>query len=261
MAGKSTYLLSDIHLGAGYIHDPKRHERIVVEFLDSIKKDADAIYLLGDVLDYWYEYRYVVPRGFVRFFGKIAELADTGIKIYWFIGNHDIWIFDYLPKELGVNVIDGYAIENIHGYKCFLSHGDGVGEIDRKFRFIRSLFRNRFCQKLYSAIHPRWSVAFAHSWSSHSRKEGEYKTLSKEYLLKPLIDFSRIYKLENPDIDFFIFGHLHLLLREKINVINEELKPQAELIILGDWIKTFSYARISDEGLELLKYNFDKENN
>jgi len=100
------YFLSDLHLGAPYFSDSREAEARVVRFLDSIQDDADAIYLLGDVLDYWYEYRYVVPRGFVRFFGKLAELADSGIKIVWFIGNHDIWIFDYLPSEIGIRVVE-----------------------------------------------------------------------------------------------------------------------------------------------------------
>lgn len=122
-----TYFISDLHLGAPYFTDTKKTERRVVSFLDSIKHDAEAIYLLGDVLDYWYEYRYVVPRGFVRFFGKLAELSDAGIKITWLIGNHDIWIFDYIPNEIGVRVIDGYLIDEIYGQKVFMAHGDGVG--------------------------------------------------------------------------------------------------------------------------------------
>ena len=247
MSEKNTYLLSDLHLGASYIDDPRKHELKIVEFLDSIKNDADAIYLVGDVLDYWYEYKHVVPRGFVRFFGKVAELADSGVKITWIIGNHDIWIFDYLPKELGIKVVDDNLIEDIHGHKCFISHGDGVGKLDPKFKFLRTLFRNRFCQKLYSGIHPRWTVAFAHRWSSHSRKGDEHRVEPEEKILKPLKDFSLEYLNLHPDIDYFIYGHIHVLAEEK-------LKNRTEMIVLGDWIKTFSYAKINSQGLELHKY-------
>ena len=120
----------------------------VVRFLDSIKDDADVIYLLGDILDYWYEYRYVVPRGFVRFFGKLAELHDRGIRIVWFIGNHDIWIFDYLPSELGVEIVDGYLDEEIDGKHFLMTHGDGIGKLKPSFKLLRRLFRNRVCQRL-----------------------------------------------------------------------------------------------------------------
>ncbi len=115
------YFLSDLHLGAPYFPDSRKAELRVVDFLDSIKDDAHTIYLLGDILDYWYEYRYVVPRGFVRFFGKLAELADSGVRIVWFIGNHDIWIFDYLPSELGIEVVDGALVEEIDGHFFYMT--------------------------------------------------------------------------------------------------------------------------------------------
>ena len=144
------YFLSDLHLGAPYFSDNKVAEKRVVDFLDSVKDDADAIFLLGDILDYWYEYRYVVPRGFVRFFGKLAELSDRGIRIVWFIGNHDIWIFDYLPLELGIEVVDGYLVEELDGRKFFMTHGDGIGKLKPSFKVIRSLFRSKICQKLFA---------------------------------------------------------------------------------------------------------------
>lgn len=249
MGGKSTYFLSDLHLGASYVHDTRENELRVVDFLDSIKKDAETIYLLGDILDYWYEYKYVVPRGYVRFFGKLAELTDAGIKIIWLKGNHDIWIFDYLPKELGIEVRDGSIVENIYGKKFFLSHGDGVGKLDPSFKFIRGLFRNRFCQRMFSAIHPRWTIPFAYNWSSHSRKEGEGKNIPYERLLHNLKTYVMEYHQTHPDIDYFVFGHVHVLSRE-------EISEGCELIILGEWIRTFSYAVINEtEGLRLLKWH------
>ena len=248
MVEKSTYFLSDLHLGASYVRDTRENELRVVAFLDHIKKDAEAIYLLGDILDYWYEYRYVVPRGYVRFFGKLAELSDAGIKIVWLKGNHDIWIFDYLPRELGIEVKDGSIIEEIYDKKIFMSHGDGVGKLDPSFRFIRSIFRNKFCQWMFSGIHPRWTVPFAYSWSRHSRKEGEEKNYSNESLLSNLKSFVKDYHEKNPDINYFIFGHIHVLSREV-------LEEGCEMIILGEWIRTFSYARMNKNGLELLKWH------
>ena len=173
MPGTKTYFLSDFHLGAKYIDNPRKQEQRIVSFLESIRNDAKEIYLLGDILDYWFEYRYVVPKGYVRFFGKIAELADSGIKIYWFIGNHDIWIFDYLPSELGVEIVDGSQIKQIDGKTFFIAHGDGLGDESRSFRMLRAFFRNRFCQRLYAGIHPRWTGPFALNWSRSNRVNGE----------------------------------------------------------------------------------------
>lgn len=240
----SVYFLSDLHLGASYIGDTKERERKVVSFLNSIKEDAEAIYLLGDVLDYWYEYKYVVPRGYVRFFGKLAELSDSGIKIVWLIGNHDIWIFDYIPEELGIEVIDGSLEIEIQGKRLFLSHGDGVGKQDFSFRFIRGMFRNKVCQWLYSGIHPRWTIPFAYRWSSHSRKGDEMKNLPTEALLKNIIDFSKDYHSGHPEINYFIYGHVHVLKEEKI-------ADNCKVIVLGEWIKRCSYARMEGGVIEL----------
>ncbi len=243
----SVYFLSDLHLGAPYFPDSKKAEKRVVDFLDSIKSDAEAIYLLGDVLDYWYEYRYVVPRGFVRFFGKLAELTDSGIKIVWLIGNHDIWIFDYIPDELGVEVIDGSLTETIYGKKIFMTHGDGVGNLPLGFRFIRGVFRSKICQKAFSAIHPRWTVPFAYNWSRHSREEGEARGIPDDKILNSLRNFVKEYHRGHPDINYYLFGHVHILSRD---VIDEG----CEMIVLGEWIRTFSYAKLDENGLNLAKW-------
>lgn len=242
-----TYFISDLHLGAKYFDAPLEVEKRAVKFLESIKKDAKALYLMGDILDYWFEYKNVVPRGFTRFFGKLAELSDSGIKITWFIGNHDIWIFDYLPNELGIEVIDGAIERIIDGKKFFLTHGDGVGKLPRPFKAIRTLFRNKFCQKLYSGIHPRWTIPFALAWSNESRKKPvdiePYKGIDKE----PIIIFAKEYLSVHPDIDFFIFGHRHILL-------DQPLSDRTRAIILGEWIHTCSYAVFDGNELKLSKY-------
>ncbi len=243
----SVYFLSDLHLGAPYFPDSKEAEKCVVAFLDHIKEDAEAIYLLGDVLDYWYEYRYVVPRGFVRFFGKLAELSDRGVKIVWLIGNHDIWIFDYLPNELGIEVIDGFIEETIYGKRIFMAHGDGVEDQKASFRFIRSLFRNKICQRAFSAIHPRWTVPFAYKWSRHSREEGEARGIPEDHLLLSLRKFTKDYHKTHPEIDIFMFGHVHVFTREVV-------EDGCEMIVLGEWIRTFSYVKMDKNGLRLLKW-------
>lgn len=227
------YFLSDLHLGAPYFPDSRKSEKRVVNFLDYIKDKADVVYLLGDILDYWYEYRTVVPRGFVRFFGKLAELTDRGVRVVWFIGNHDIWIFDYLPSELGVEVVDGALTEHIDGKTFYMTHGDGVGKLKPSFKLMRNLFRNKFAQKLYSGIHPRWTIPFAYNWSRHSRKTGGsgYDPTTMVDLLR---HFSVDYLREHPEINYFVYGHLHVVEDLKLN-------DSSRMIILGDWITNFSY--------------------
>lgn len=251
-----------MHLGASYMDDSKEAERRVVAFLDSIKSDASEIYLLGDVLDYWFEYRYVVPRGYVRFFGKLAELTDAGIKVTWIIGNHDIWIFDYIPSELGVEVVDGVLNREVLGARMVMAHGDGVWQQTRKFKMLRSLFRNRVCQRLFAGIHPRWTVPFAYAWSHHSRENGgtDYRRDVREGAHQAQIErnvaglksFCQDYLTKQPDVRFFLFGHLHVLLRER-------LTDKAEMIVLGEWLTLFSYAVFDGERMELRYYNSTKQ--
>lgn len=235
---KSVYFISDLHLGATYLRDPLSYERRVVRWLRSIENDVSELYLLGDILDYWYEYRTVVPRGYVRFFGQLASMADAGVKITWFIGNHDIWIFDYLPRELGINVVDGSMVTEIYGRRFFMAHGDALGKLPRGFRFLRRIFRNRFLQHLYAAVHPRWTVPFAHKWSAHSRNFSEETPSFEGPDKEPFIPFAESYQASHPDdrIDYFILGHRHILL-------DYELKTGGKLIVLGDWIHHFSYGR------------------
>lgn len=246
----ASYFLSDLHLGTHTESPTARieRERKVVRWLDSIKDDAATIYLLGDILDYWYEYRYVVPRGFVRFLGKIAELSDLGIEIHWFIGNHDIWIFDYLPAELGIKVHKSPCIVKLGDVNVYLAHGDGLGRTPLSFRFLRAIFHSRFCQWLYSSIHPRWTVAFANRWSSHSRKHGDdipYRGEDNEFLVRYAKDY--LADSSHPHIDYFIFGHRHIML-------DLMLARDSRVVILGDWIQHFSYARYADGVLTLEQF-------
>jgi UDP-2,3-diacylglucosamine hydrolase len=247
-----TYFLSDSHLGANYIANPRAHEQKLVDMLDAMAADAQAVYLMGDILDFWFEYRTVVPRGYVRFFAAVARLTDAGVKVYWFKGNHDMWIFDYLQTELGVEIIDEYVVHTIAGKRFYLSHGDGVGEIPTSFKYLRRIFRNKVCQKLCASIHPRWILPFAHSWSSHSRGDEpcEAQYAGDDY--EAAMVYARNYVKTHP-IDYFIIGHRHLLIDRPVPDSN------ARFIILGDCYSQFTYAVF--DGISLKLEHFDTENN
>lgn len=230
----ATYFISDMHLGAGYIADPRGHERRIAAWLREIAPTARTLYLLGDVMDYWYEYRTVVPRGHTRFLGALAELADSGTKVVWLKGNHDIWLFDYLRDEIGLEVMDGVVDTIIDGRRFVMEHGDGVGEMRWSYRLMRRLFRNRMAQWLYSAIHPRWTVGFAHAWSKHSRLHGhrpEAATLEYDDML---VKFARDYSTRNGRVDYFVFGHRH-------QPIDMSLGSDGRLIVLGEAFSRMSY--------------------
>lgn len=237
--------LSDIHLGASYIPDARKHEKAVCRFLSEYCSDADRLYLLGDILDYWFEYKNVVPRGFVRFFGELARLTDRGVKVTWLTGNHDIWLFDYLRDELGIEVVDKpYVHEEIAGKSFLLCHGDRLGNESKGFKLISTLFRSKVCQALYAAIHPRWTVPFAHRWSSSSRYSHSItdadENRHKDIIMQDARKLLSIY----PHTDFIIMGHHHLMMDEKIK------DSDCRVIVLGDWIELFSYAIF--DGTDLL---------
>ncbi|MCM1292642.1 MAG: UDP-2,3-diacylglucosamine diphosphatase [Bacteroides sp.] len=239
-----TYFISDLHIGAGYIPNRHDHERIIARWLREIEPTARRIYLLGDILDYWFEYRTVAPRGYVRFLGALAELADKGVEIIWAKGNHDIWIFDYLPDEIGLNVVDGVIDTIIDGKRFVMEHGDGVGEPRRVYRMMRSLFRCRVAQKLYASIHPRWTVGFAHRWSKHSRLKGQCEAQTTLSADDPLVKFAKEYSEKNGHVDYFIFGHRHIL-------IDDRLSADTRLIVLGEGFRLMSYAVWDGFTLEL----------
>jgi len=246
---RNIYFLSDAHLGSRAIAHSRTQERRLVNFLDSIKHKAQAIYLLGDMFDFWYEYRNVVPKGFTRLLGKISELTDSGIEVHYFIGNHDIWQHDYFEKECGMTLHRQNEVLELHGQTFFLAHGDGLGSRDGGFRIIRSIFHNKICQILFSALHPRWGIAFGLAWAKQSRlkrvdgKEPPYQGEQKE----PLVRFAKNYLHTHPDINFFIFGHRHIEL-------DLMLTHTARMVILGDWISQFTYAVFNGTNLTLSNF-------
>ena len=240
---KKVYFLADAHLGSKSHRDSLETERKLCRWLDFVKKDAASIYLMGDIFDYWFEYRYVVPKGFTRLLGKIAEVTDSGVDVHFFIGNHDIWLTDYLTTECGMILHFEPLIVDISGKKFFLAHGDGMGDDSRSFNFLRRVFHSKFLRKCFSAIHPRWTIPLAHAWSGSSREKGgiiDYLGEDNEYLIR----FSKEKLKNNPDINYFIFGHRHILL-------NLPISEQSRVVILGDWITLFSYAEFDGESLQL----------
>lgn len=243
---KKVYFLSDAHLGSRAIEHERTHERRLVNFLDSIKYEASAIYLLGDMFDFWYEYKTVVPRGFTRFLGKISELTDMGVEVHFFIGNHDLWCTDYFSKECGMIIHRQPLTTEIYGKEFYLAHGDGLGDPDTSFKFLRACFHSTTLRTLFSNLHPRWSLEMGLRWAKHSRQkrmngnEPEYMGEDKEYLVL----YSKEYLKTHPDINFFIYGHRHILL-------DLMLSRSSRILILGDWINQFSYAVFDGENLVL----------
>jgi UDP-2,3-diacylglucosamine hydrolase len=241
------YFASDVHLGL-YPYDKSRErEKYFVRWLEEIRKDASEIFLLGDIFDYWYEYKKVVPRGFTRTLGKLAEISDSGIPIHFFTGNHDVWVFDYLTEELGVILHNDPISIELEGKKFFLAHGDGLGPGDLGFRILKWAFRNKVLQWLYSHLHPDFTMRFAHWWSRKSRYskgiaeafQGEDKELQVLFAKE---------KLKEEHFDYFVFGHRHVPMDIKLN-------ESSRMINLGEWIFSYTYAVF--DGTELQLNRFD----
>ena len=243
------YFLSDAHLGSLAIPHARMQERRLVRFLDSIKTKASAIYMLGDMFDFWDEYRYVVPKGYTRFLGKLSELTDSGVEVHFFTGNHDLWTYGYLQDECGVVVHKAPVTTEILGRVFYLAHGDGLGDPDPKYRLLHALFHSRVCQRLLNAIHPRWGMALGLNWAKHSRlkrvdgKEPPYLGEDREYLVRYAKDYLRTHQ----DIDYFMFGHRHIEL-------DLMLSRKTRLMILGDWIWQFTYAVFDGEHMFMETY-------
>ena len=247
------YFASDIHLGAGDAATARAVERRFVAWLDDAARDAEAIFLVGDIFDFWFEYRRVVPKGFVRTLGKLAELTDRGVRVVFFTGNHDIWAFDYLAKECGVILHTSMMETTINGKSFLIGHGDGLNPNDKGYLFLRNAFHNRFLQRCFRFIHPDWGIALANKWSSHSRLKGNGQIEARGYLgddKEEIVIYCRNI-LKEHHVDYFIFGHRHLPL-------NLELEPNSHYINTGDWITHFSYAVFDGEKVSLEKLDRKK---
>jgi UDP-2,3-diacylglucosamine hydrolase len=240
------YFVSDVHLGAPALSNNHQRELLFARWLDSINDDVQELYLMGDIFDFWWEYKKVVPRGFTRILGRIANLTDRGIPVHFFTGNHDLWVFDYLPSELGVVVHKNEIIKEIDGKKFFLAHGDGLDAEDVGYIRLKKIFTNKNLQWWFSRLHPNFALHIAHKWSKSSRtakfgKEEEFN-VNNDGMYKFALSF-----LKQESIDYFIFGHRH-------HMVNAPLTENARFVLLGDWIKNFSYGVFDGEKFELKRY-------
>jgi len=248
LAAKKIYFASDFHLGVPSYEKSLEREKRIVRWLDEIKKDAQEIYLMGDMFDFWFEYKHAAPKGFIRLLGKIAELTDAGIPVHFFTGNHDMWMFDYLPKEIGVTIYRE-PIEKVYNGKTFyLGHGDGLGPGDRGYKFIKKVFANKFCQWLFARIHPNFGIGMANYWSRKSRlsngpDDEKFTGEENEWLV---IYAKEI--LQKKHFDYFIFGHRHLPLDIK-------LSEKSRYVNLGEWVNYNTYAVFDGNTVELKKFN------
>lgn len=240
------YFASDFHLGTGSYSESRKREDRIVNWLDSIKNDAAELFLMGDVFDFWFEYKTVVPRGYIRFLGKLAELTDAGVKLYLFKGNHDMWMFSYFEKELGATIISNELKVERGGKKFFLHHGDGLGPGDGFYKILKKFFRSKFCQWLFARVHPNLGVGIANYWSTHSRISNQKKDDPKPGEQEWLVTFCRE-ELQNNFYDYLIFGHRHLPLDIQLN-------PNSRYINLGEWVNYNTYAEFDGTTLALKSF-------
>ncbi|MFZ4412898.1 MAG: UDP-2,3-diacylglucosamine diphosphatase [Bacteroidales bacterium] len=242
------YFISDSHLGVPDYESSLKREKLMVKWLDEVKKDATEIYLLGDIFDFWFEYKTVVPKGYVRLLGKLAEISDAGIRLNYFTGNHDMWIYDYFIKELNLTIYRE-PIQRTYGkYKFYIGHGDGLGPDDHGYKFIKKVFSNRFNQWLFARLHPNFGIGLALYFSRKSRiANGDTDEVFLGEEKERLIVYAKEI-LQKEDFDFFIFGHRHLPLDLKI-------AENSRYLNIGDWVKSFSYIVFDGEKLELKYFN------
>ena len=242
--GKKVYFASDQHLGAPNDAESRIREIRFVKWLDEIKKEAQVLFLLGDLFDFWYEYKQVVPRGFVRVLGKLAELSDSGIKIYFFTGNHDLWMRDYLEKEIGIQLFRERQIFTINQKKFFIAHGDGLGPGDKGYKRMKKLFTNKIAQFFFSLLHPDFAVWLG---ITTSRKNKLISGDEDVHFLGEENEWLALYakrKLEAEHFDYFIFGHRHLPMEIQVG-------KNSIYMNLGDWVNHFTYAEFDGNQLEL----------
>ncbi|MBQ8308111.1 MAG: UDP-2,3-diacylglucosamine diphosphatase [Alistipes sp.] len=240
------YFASDTHLGAGTPEEQRLLEQRFVAWLDQIKADAEALYLLGDIFDFWFEYHRVVPQGFVRTLGKLAELTDRGIAIHLFVGNHDMWMGDYLTRACGVQVHLRPEEVTLHGKRLFLAHGDNMRVRRGSLLWLMNTgFRSPILRWLFRwLVHPDLALRFGHWWSGKSRKSHGQIPLT-ETLVQPLQAYAREYAVEHPGIDYYLFGHMHVA----VNGLNNTPRT----LHLGSWEQTPTYATLDEQGTLELK--------
>lgn len=222
-------------------------ERRFVEWLEFIRPNVAELFLVGDIFDFWFEYRHVVPKGHVRMLGKLAELADSGTAIHLFTGNHDLWYRTYFPTEIGAQVYEQPVRRKLHGHEFYIAHGDGLGPGDSGYKLLKKVFTAPISNWLYRLFHPDWGMGLAAFFSSMSR--GYQRDMDNSFLGEKefLIAHSRKVLESSPEVDYFVFGHRHILR-------DEEIQAGKHTVFLGDWINFFSYLEVSPEGVSLRQF-------
>jgi len=247
------YFASDFHLGIPDRDSSLVREKKLIRWLDMVQQDAEAIYLMGDLFDFWFEYKNVVPKGYTRLFSKLAEITEKGIPVHFFKGNHDFWAFDYLHEESGVTIHDDTQEIELKGRKFFLAHGDGLGPGDHGYKFLKKVFLSKFNQFLFRWLHPDIGIKMGLYFSRGSRISNMIKQDKDENFFETDKEFLRIFSTETakqkPEIDYFVFGHRHIP-----TIFN--VSEKARCIILGDWVKHYSYGEYDGKTFEI-KY-FEK---
>ncbi|HTE34116.1 MAG TPA: UDP-2,3-diacylglucosamine diphosphatase [Chryseolinea sp.] len=244
LQGKKIFFASDFHLGVPTYQASLEREKRIVKWLDAIKAEAHSIYLLGDIFDFWFEYKHAIPKGFIRIQGKLAELRDQGIPIIFFTGNHDMWMFDYFEKELSIPVLRKPETLLIGGQRLLIGHGDGLGPGDTTYKIIKRFFDSKLCQWLFARIHPNFGIGLAQYWSRKSRisnlnRDETFQGEGGEFLW---LYCNEIEKRQHHD--YYVFGHRHLPLDLKIN-------ESSRYINLGEWVHFSTYGVYDGQNMEL----------
>lgn len=248
---KNIYFLSDFHLGAPSYEESLVREKMIVRFLNEIEDKASEIFIVGDMFDFWYEYKYVVPKGYLRLLGKLAQLSDAGIQLHFFVGNHDMWMTDYFQQELNMPVYFEPKEFEWSGKQFLIGHGDGLGPGDKGYKRLKKIFRNPVCRWLFGVLPPQIGIGVANYMSRSSRaktgtSEDVFLGEDKEWLIQYCKQ-----KLQEKHYDYFIFGHRHLPIDFKLN-------DTSRYINLGDWIGFFTYAVFDGHDVQLLSWQNDQ---
>jgi len=245
--GKKIYFASDFHLGAPNTEESLVREKRIIRWLEQVEKDASAIFFVGDVFDFWFEYKHVIPKGFIRFQGKIASIVDSGISIFLFTGNHDLWYSNYFTDELGIPIIRQPVSVELGKRTFYIGHGDGLGKGDNLFKAIKKVFTSKVSQYFFRWLHPDIGMYLAKKWSARSRNQSKLR--DEKFLGEQEVLYQFSQKLEaETHHDFYIFGHRHMTLEMK-------LTDNATYFNLGEWFKENSYLEFDGEKATLLYYS------
>ncbi len=246
MAKTKTYFVSDFHLGQMGVHSSEEREQRILQLFEQIKEDGKSLFLLGDLFDYWFEYKQVIPLGFERFISGLLALKEAGVAVEIFTGNHDMWMFRYFQSK-GIPVHKDPIQIELDSKRFFLGHGDGLGPGDLSYKIIKRFFRSRICQFAFGLLHPNIGIGLMKYFSQRSRKNGKEREAFSSFDKEFLVQFCENYQGAHP-IDYFIFGHRHIPIRYKLS------KSNGEYINIGDSLVHYTYGVWNDETFTLVSY-------